>query len=216
MTQRVRIDLDDVSPVVQEQPPKPRRRARRSSDLDDASAVVREQPPKPAKSVIRSSDLNDVSPVVQEQPPKPPKRVKRSNKKTAQCEPVTELDTDLPTEAEGPDHDPVPASVIAPDLNVTGEVLSDGRIEIYGTVEGKVNSKNLTVGEGAHVRGAITADQVRIRGSIEGPITANSVVMDRTAWVEGSIFHHKLSAHPESVHHGRKPWRLKPLEEGSE
>ena len=195
MTQRVRIDLDDVSPVVQEQPPRPRKRVKRSKNLDD------------------------VAPVVQEQPPKPPKRVKRSNKsnkKTAQSKPATELDTDPPTDAEGQDHDPVPPSVIAPDLNVTGELLGDGKVEIYGTVEGKVNSKNLTVGEGATVRGAITADQVRIRGSIEGPITANSVVMDRTAWVEGSIFHHKLSAHPESVHHGRKPWRLKPLEEGSE
>ncbi len=216
MTQRVRIDLDDVSPVVQEQPPRPRRRARRSNDPDDASPVVQEEPHKPPKRVKRSSDPDDATAVVQEEPPKPPKRVKRSNKKTAQSKPVTELDTDLPADAEGPDHDPVPPSVIAPDLNVTGEVMSDGKIEIYGTVEGKVNSKNLTVGEGATVRGAITADQVRVRGSIEGPITANSVVMDRTAWVEGSIFHHKLSAHPDSVHRGRKPWRLKPLEEGSE
>ncbi|MCG8355603.1 MAG: polymer-forming cytoskeletal protein [Kiloniellales bacterium] len=99
---------------------------------------------------------------------------------------------------------------------MTGEVLSEGQIEIYGTVQGKVNSKRLTVEEGALIKGSIVAEEVRIRGAIQGPITANSVVMDSTAWVEGSIFHHVLSAHPESVHRGRKPWRLRPLEECSE
>ena len=107
-------------------------------------------------------------------------------------------------------------SVIAADLSVTGEVLSEGQIEIYGTVQGKVNSKRLTVEEGALIKGSIVAEEVRIRGAIQGPITANSVVMDSTASVEGSIFHHVLSAHPESVHRGRKPWRLRPLEECSE
>ena len=121
----------------------------------------------------------------------------------------------VPQSAEG-DQEIASPSVIAPDLCITGEVFCEGDIEIYGWIQGRVNSKSLTVGEGALVDGSIRAQEVRIGGSIKGPITAHSVTMDKTACVEGSIFHHDLSAHPESIHRGRKPWRLRPLEEHSE
>ncbi|MEE8533942.1 MAG: polymer-forming cytoskeletal protein, partial [Alphaproteobacteria bacterium] len=61
-------------------------------------------------------------------------------------------------------------SVISADLKLIGNVHSAGDVQVDGTIEGDINSRSLTVGEGARIDGSITADHVRICGSVSGQV----------------------------------------------
>jgi cytoskeletal protein CcmA (bactofilin family) len=84
-------------------------------------------------------------------------------------------------------------SLISKDLRITGDLACDGDIQVDGTIDGDVKTRMLTVGEGAHVRGAIEADSVRVCGSVTGQIQARKVDLTKTSKVMGDIIHETLS-----------------------
>lgn len=84
-------------------------------------------------------------------------------------------------------------SVISADLKVIGNLVSGGDIQIKGVVEGDVKSRTVTIGEGAKVKGAISADTVHISGAIKGQVEAPTVTVAKTAKVNGDIIHQTLS-----------------------
>lgn len=84
-------------------------------------------------------------------------------------------------------------SIISADLKITGNLKSDGDIQVDGYVEGDIDSATLTVGEGAQVKGHISCDAVRICGTIDGAVKAKSVVMAKSARVIGDIVHDSLA-----------------------
>ena len=105
------------------------------------------------------------------------------------------------------------ASVIGGAATVVGDVTGLGEIEVEGTVEGTVRGRRVTIREGGHVEGEVIAESVCIRGSVKGPVTAETVAVTKTARVIGSITHKELSIEPGAYLEGRRPWRLRPLEE---
>ncbi len=83
-------------------------------------------------------------------------------------------------------------SIISADLQITGNLKSNGDIQIDGRIDGDVDSKSLTVGEGAEINGTISCERVRVCGKISGEIRATSVVLARSAKVNGDIAHKNL------------------------
>lgn len=84
-------------------------------------------------------------------------------------------------------------SIISAGLTVTGNLVSDGDIQIDGVVEGDVAAAKLTLGDSARVRGQISADQVLIKGEVTGTVRARQVELAKTAVVRGDIWHELLS-----------------------
>ncbi len=95
------------------------------------------------------------------------------------------------------------ASAISADLKVVGNLESAGDIQVDGTVVGDINSRSLTVGEGAHVEGSITAEKVRICGKLSGQVTAASVAIAATAVMNGDITYQVLSIEEGAALEGR-------------
>ena len=83
-------------------------------------------------------------------------------------------------------------SIISADLTIKGNMSSNGDIQIDGRIDGDVESKSLTIGEGAEVNGTVSCERVRVCGKVSGEIRANSVVLARSAKVDGDIAHKTL------------------------
>jgi cytoskeletal protein CcmA (bactofilin family) len=84
-------------------------------------------------------------------------------------------------------------SIVSAGLQVTGNMISDGDVQIEGAIEGDVKSRMLTVGEAGSVKGGIEAEQVFVSGEVIGKIKAANVSLARTARVSGDIIHEVLS-----------------------
>jgi len=86
--------------------------------------------------------------------------------------------------------------VIGSDLAIIGQkitIVSQGRVQIDGTIEGDVAGREVIVGETAQVTGTITANAVEIRGALRGAINAASVALLHSSLVEGDINHQTLT-----------------------
>ncbi len=84
-------------------------------------------------------------------------------------------------------------SIISSDLTIVGDLKSDGDLQIEGTIEGDINSRQITVGEQAKVEGCIVADTVHVSGTVMGQIKAQTVHLDRNAKVTGDVIHATLT-----------------------
>ncbi len=84
-------------------------------------------------------------------------------------------------------------SIISTDLLVQGTLISQGDMQIDGTVEGDIRSVTLMIGNGSTVKGEIVAEEVVVRGRVEGRIRARRVQLDATAVVVGDILQEQLT-----------------------
>jgi cytoskeletal protein CcmA (bactofilin family) len=85
------------------------------------------------------------------------------------------------------------ASVLSPDLQITGNLRTTGDIVIEGVVDGDIRAHLLTVGESATIRGEIVADDIVINGRVIGRVRGLKVRLTSTARVEGDIIHKTIA-----------------------
>lgn len=84
-------------------------------------------------------------------------------------------------------------SIISADLRINGDLVCSGDIQVDGWVDGDIQSRNVVVGEGATVHGAVQGESVRICGTVNGQIKGDTVVLEKTAKVSGDVLHKSLS-----------------------
>jgi len=86
-----------------------------------------------------------------------------------------------------------PPSIISADLKITGDLTSEGEIQVDGAIEGDIRTKSLLVGDTANIKGEIVAESVHVHGSVNGQIKAQEVNLAKTAHVIGDILHETLA-----------------------
>jgi cytoskeletal protein CcmA (bactofilin family) len=84
-------------------------------------------------------------------------------------------------------------SSISSSLSIVGKIVGNGRLAIFGHVEGEVHASTVQIGDGAQVEGNIVAEELTIGGRVKGAIHANRVKLNSTAVVEGDIYHRSLA-----------------------
>src|SRR5262245_57579916 len=84
-------------------------------------------------------------------------------------------------------------SSISSGLSIVGKIVGNGRLEIFGRVEGEVQASTVQIGDGAQVEGNIIAETLTVGGRLKGTIRANRVRLKSTAVVEGDIYHQSLA-----------------------
>ncbi len=129
--------------------------------------------------MFSKSRINELTPKADDSPEKGP----------ASAAPVaTPSATVAPTAKPKP-----PASLLSADLIVTGNLKTDGDIQIEGTVKGDIHAHLLTVGEKATVTGEVVGDDIVVTGRIKGRVRGLKVRLTSTARVEGDIVHKTLA-----------------------
>jgi cytoskeletal protein CcmA (bactofilin family) len=107
----------------------------------------------------------------------------------------------------GRDRVELEASCLDAALTVTGRLDSDGEIQIYGTVSGRISADSIVLGATCVVVGDMVARQIRIGGRFSGRVFALDVTLDASAQIEGKIFHHNVTVARGAQIVGRMPWR---------
>lgn len=134
---------------------------------------------------------------------------KSKNKDTTHNSPQPSIPRDIHA-MRPPNSNSVP-SIISSDVLIKGNVSTSGEIQLDGTIEGDVKSKNLTIGETGTVKGKVDADDVIVKGTVIGSIKARSVRLEKTAKLTGDICHQTLSIEAGAFiegslsHQGEKP-----------
>jgi len=87
-------------------------------------------------------------------------------------------------------------SIVSAGLQVTGNMTSDGDIQIEGTIVGDVKSRTVTIGLDGLVKGQVTAEIAQVSGSVEGKVRAKTIVVVASARILGDIIHDVLTVEP--------------------
>ncbi len=83
-------------------------------------------------------------------------------------------------------------SIIAADVRIVGNIISQGDLQIDGQVEGNITCQTLVVGELARISGEVTAERVKVHGELTGKINATVISITHTARVLGDVTHESL------------------------
>lgn len=84
-------------------------------------------------------------------------------------------------------------SVISSGTHILGNVISDGVVDIDGSVEGNVRAEQATVRANGKISGDIIANTVHVYGEVRGLIKAHAVHLYSSAHVTGVIVHYSLT-----------------------
>ena len=87
----------------------------------------------------------------------------------------------------------IACSLIAENVSLEGDLVSDGDVQLDGSVRGDLKLNHLTIGETGQVDGLITAETVEVRGRVAGAITAKTVRLYASARVDGDITHVQIA-----------------------
>ncbi len=103
-----------------------------------------------------------------------------------------------PAERLSPDQ----VSTLGRGMQITGNIVCAGTVQIYGRVTGDIQVTGLAVCEGARVDGKIVAQDTVIQGTFHGTIHSNTVKLAKTAVVDGEIFSKSLMIEQDAQFEG--------------
>jgi len=83
-------------------------------------------------------------------------------------------------------------SFIGPEVVVTGNVETEGRLHVDGRIVGDVRCGILSQGETGAVVGNIVAGEARLAGLVDGAVEAGSLSLEGTAKVTGDILYESV------------------------
>ena len=83
-------------------------------------------------------------------------------------------------------------SLLGRDLIITGDIKTDGEVQIDGRLDGNLTAGTVTIGEQGAVNGKVVATMVHVRGKVTGKIDANTIELADTANVQADLIQDQL------------------------
>jgi cytoskeletal protein CcmA (bactofilin family) len=97
---------------------------------------------------------------------------------------------------------PETVSTLGRGVLVTGNIVSEGTLQICGRVNGDIHASHLVIKEGAQIEGNVVAQETIILGTCKGIIRGNSVKLQGMAVVEGEIYSKSLTIEQQAQFEG--------------
>ena len=118
-----------------------------------------------------------------------------------------------PESPEAPARKPIACSLIAENVSMVGDLVTEGEVQLDGAVRGDLKAGHLSIGETGQVEGAVEAETVEIRGRVAGTIAARAVRLYATAKVDGDITHTQIAIDAGAHFSGRSVKFVPPIPE---
>jgi cytoskeletal protein CcmA (bactofilin family) len=85
-------------------------------------------------------------------------------------------------------------SIIGPELEVIGTLVSNGDLAVDGNIKGDIRAKgHVTVNQAGKIAGNLYAEQITVKGNVEGGVFAKTVHLGSTCKLKGDILHSQLA-----------------------
>jgi cytoskeletal protein CcmA (bactofilin family) len=114
------------------------------------------------------------------------------------------------------DSSPLRVSTIGEDLVITGNVTSEGEIQLDGQLQGDIQCASLVLGENSQLEGGVIAEDVVLRGRLIGSVRALRVTLQSKCHVEGELVHQSLAIEPGAFFEGKSRRTDDPLSPSQE
>ncbi len=101
-------------------------------------------------------------------------------------------------------------SLIASDVNMLGNIISDGVIDFDGKLDGNLKCRVVHVRANAVINGEITAEEAFIQGTVKGTINAKTVTLHGGAYVDGIVMHETITVEDGATIDGKLKKTNKP------
>ncbi len=103
-------------------------------------------------------------------------------------------DVGMRGERSEPDADTaIPRSVFLEDLTITGNVTSQGKVQVKGHIRGEIRCTSVVIDASATVDGLVVAEDVTLFGRMNGLIYSDGVWLHSGSRFEGDICHRSMS-----------------------
>jgi cytoskeletal protein CcmA (bactofilin family) len=84
-------------------------------------------------------------------------------------------------------------TIIANDIHILGNIMSEGTVDMDGHVEGTITAPQITIRAGGTVKGDLAGEVIHVYGEVKGIVKAKNVVLFSSCRVEGVIIHESLT-----------------------
>jgi len=103
-------------------------------------------------------------------------------------------------------------STFGPATLITGNIVCDGAVEIFGRVIGDIQAAQIAIGDGAQVEGNVTAHDVAVSGTFKGTVRGHNVKLKGSAKIDGEIYSKSLTVEENVQFEGISRRLDKPIE----
>ncbi|MDA7946717.1 MAG: polymer-forming cytoskeletal protein [Hyphomicrobiaceae bacterium] len=103
------------------------------------------------------------------------------------------------------------AIIVGDEVTIVGNIISNGKVQVEGNVQGHVFCTNIRICDGGRVTGGIVAETVTVHGQVSGPINALSVSLESGSHVEADICHREFRIDHDCYFEGRSHNSENPL-----
>ena len=87
-------------------------------------------------------------------------------------------------------------TIIAPDVHMKGDLVTDDDVRVRGTIEGVIRCRTLTLEDGSVVNGDVDAESVHVSGQLIGTATANNMMISKSGILDGDFTAHSYGIEP--------------------
>jgi cytoskeletal protein CcmA (bactofilin family) len=98
---------------------------------------------------------------------------------------------------------PAYLTIIAQGVEITGNLITTGEVQLDGVLKGDIRCGALTIGEGGVLLGSLVSERAVVRGTVQGLLHSKSVLLERTAQVTGDITQEVISVQEGAQLDGR-------------
>ena len=106
-------------------------------------------------------------------------------------------------------------SFIGPEVIVTGNIVTSGRLHVDGIVNGDIRCGTLTQGSSGAVHGNLLVEEARLGGLVDGAVEAGTLTLEPSARITGDVLYESLGIAAGAQVEGRFRRRQWPSDHGA-